>query len=286
MSETPNPSLLSEISQIYAQLNPQDVEQFYAGYQLWRLQQQITALQDQVNTFQWLLAENMQRMQEVQPSAIALATLAQLQAAGVNDIALLDRMLERGEDWLDRTMQHLEYCEQFDFIQGNYTEWCEYALEGVFDWIGSMISADTASSPSTSTEDTSEGEAAPVLLNESPYLDATEEQLLQKLMSEEDEEIMRAATLKRPAIMLPTPTESPVVTEEPQEEMPHLDASVAGTTTTAVEDVPVLEPIATETAPAPAEEIAEFEKEQKTEEMRSARKRTFWQCLAARIGPQ
>lgn len=255
MSETPNPSLSSEISQIYAQLNPQDVEQFYAGYQLWGLQQQITALQDQVNTLQWLLTENTQRMQEVQPSAIALATLAQLQASGVNDIALLDRMLERGEDWLDRTIQHLEYCEQFDFIQGNYTEWCEYALEGAFDWIGSMISADTAS---TSTEDTSEGGAAPVLLNESPYLDATEEQLLQKLMSEEDEETMRAATLKRPAITLPTPTESPAVTTEtsptdivdtPPAEQPETEMQ-----TDAVEEIWVPEEVCSESEVYPLEE--------------------------------
>src|SRR5260370_19001947 len=47
-------------------------------------------------------------------------------------------MLDRGEAWLDSAMQHLDYSEQFDFIRGNYTEWCEHALEGAYDWIDSL----------------------------------------------------------------------------------------------------------------------------------------------------
>ena len=77
-------------------------------------------------------------LEQVHPSALALATLARLQAHGVSDITVLDRMLERGEEWLNRTMQRLEYCEKIDVISDGYTKWCEHALEGAYDWIDSM----------------------------------------------------------------------------------------------------------------------------------------------------
>ena len=101
-----------EISALFSALKPRDVEQFFGEYQSWFLQQQINQLQGTINALQQQLAQNTARLQELQPSAIASSTLAQLQAHGVNDIDLLDRLLERGEDWLDRTMQRLEYCEK------------------------------------------------------------------------------------------------------------------------------------------------------------------------------
>jgi len=86
-------------------------------------------------------------------------------------------------------MQRLAYCEQFDFIRSNnYTEWCEHALEGAYDWIDSMQNA--SSSPEESS----------LAANTNSTLDeATEEILLQKLMSDE-EAFMLEATLKRPAV--------------------------------------------------------------------------------------
>ena len=211
MSETLRHSYSYKLHQIYTQLNPEDVEQFYAGYQLWSMQQQIAALQEQIDALQQQIAENTERMQQVQPAALALATLARLQASGVSNIDLLDRMLERGESWLDSTMQRLEYCERLGFIRGDYAQWCEHALEGAYDWIDSMQEASSplASPPSSPS-------------SESPHepTAATEELLLQKLMSDEEEEqpSVLETTLKLAAVSPPVAEElSPTATnvEEP-----------------------------------------------------------------------
>lgn len=207
MSEMLDQRLPEELQSLYAKLNQQDVEQFYAGYQLWRIQQQITALQSQIAALQQQIAENTERMQKVHPSALALAVLARLSASGVTDIDLLDRMLERGEEWLDRTLQHLDYCEQIDLIGGNYVEWCELALEGAYDWIESMQDASAGNINTTSSP------PFPSNSNEA-LVEATEELLLQKLTSDEEEYLSLEPTLKRPAIVLPAREEPVLPTEE------------------------------------------------------------------------
>src|SRR5205823_7852170 len=126
MSNTPAQSNPGSVDAVYTQLNQSDIEQFYAGYQRWNLRQQITTLQTQIETLRLQITYNTEHIQEVHPSAIALATLVRLQANGVSDIDLLDRMLEQGELWLDRNMQRLDYCEQLDdFISDDYTQWCK-----------------------------------------------------------------------------------------------------------------------------------------------------------------
>src|SRR5438105_12157257 len=107
---------INQVNQLFAHLNPQDVEQFYTAYQQWILQQRITELQTDITNLQQRIAQNHTQMEQAHPSAIALATLARLQSNGVTDTALLDRMLARGETWLDQTMQRLDYCEQWNFI--------------------------------------------------------------------------------------------------------------------------------------------------------------------------
>src|SRR5713226_719326 len=177
MSDITQQQFPDELNHIYATLNQHDVEQFYAGYQLWYTRQRITTLQEQIGSLHQQISENAERLQQVQPPAVAFATLARLQANGVNEIGLLDRMLERGEEWLDLTMQRLDYCEQLDFIHDTYTQWCEHALEGAYDWIDSMRDAEVDTSPPP--------EAA-------SDIDATEELLLRKLTSEEEGEIPTA----------------------------------------------------------------------------------------------
>jgi hypothetical protein len=193
MSDMSRQAFPDEIRHIFAELDPRDVEQFYASYQQWALQQQIASLLANISALQQDIAENNERMQRVHPSAIALATLARLQSNGVTDIELLDHMLERGETWLDQTMQHLDYCERLDFMRDTYTEWCRHALEGAYDWIDSIHDED-ALAPAAATSEA---------LNL-----ATEETLLQKLMSDEVEEkeatSMLATTLK---IWVVTPAE-------------------------------------------------------------------------------
>ncbi|MEO8955080.1 MAG: hypothetical protein ABI396_06780 [Ktedonobacteraceae bacterium] len=216
--DTPRSHSLDEINTIFVHLDRRDVEQFYASYQLWLLQQHIVEVQAQIQSVTQQIAENQEHLQRVHPSAIALAILARLQSNGVNNIDLLDRMLARGEDWLDRTMQRLAYCEKFDFIRDNYTDWCEHALEGAYDWIDSVDEAQIEHGTSPSPAETS-------VLNtlSDAAVDAqaqtTEEMLLLKLMSDEDEALMQAATLKIAAISPAQAQEDvePTVLEQEQE---------------------------------------------------------------------
>ncbi len=173
MSHKPERQFPDDLSQVYSRLNQLDVEQFYTGYQWWITHQRINVLQEEIDTLRLQIDENAQYMQHARPPAVALATLARLQANGVDDLDLLDRMLEQGEEWLDLIMQRLDYCEQLDFIHDNYTQWCEHALEGAYDWIDSMRDAQVDTSPPP--------EAA-------SDIEATEELLLRKLTSEEGEE--------------------------------------------------------------------------------------------------
>src|SRR6266700_1336594 len=177
MSHKPERQFPDDLSQVYSRLNQLDVEQFYTGYQWWITHRRINVLQEEIDTLRLQIDENAQYMQHARPPAVALATLARLQANGVDDLDLLDRMLEQGEEWLDLIMQRLDYCEQLDFIHDNYTQWCEHALEGAYDWIDSMRDAEVDTSPPP--------EAA-------SDIEATEELLLRKLTSEEEGEIPMA----------------------------------------------------------------------------------------------
>lgn len=172
-------------AEVFTQLPEQDIEQFYAHYQLWVLRHRAPIIKQQIEILQEHVAENQKLVTNLHPSAIALAVLARLQSNGVNNIDLLDQMLERGEDWLDRMMQRLDYCEQVeDFIQGDYTQWCIRSLEGAYDWIDSLLGSIQEGSAFPATADTD--------------TQATEELLLQKL-SLDDEEAMLEVTSRRPA---------------------------------------------------------------------------------------
>ncbi len=190
----------SSVDVVFAQLNERDIEEFHLGYQCWYLRQHISALQTRLDDLQLHIAENSERMQALHPTAIELAILARLQSNGVSDVDLLDRMLERGELWLDRTMQRLDYFEQLDdFISDDYTQWCQHALEGAYDWIDSMLDGGPSSSPPVAPSE------------EEERIEATEEMFLQKLSSDEydDASPLLETTLKRPAIIIAHP-EDPV----------------------------------------------------------------------------
>jgi hypothetical protein len=221
MSNTPQKLSPDEISLLFAQLSPQDVAEFYNGYQQWLRQHQIANLQTHIARVRLQVAENNRQMQQAHPSPIALASLARLQANGVTDFDLLDRMLERGEAWLDNTMQHLDYCEKFDFIRGNYTEWCEHALEGAYDWIDSMhkVSIEAAKlSPQPTTQSSTmetANNASSEMLNKT-----TEETFLQKLMSEEDVSLLDTK-LEIPSVPPSTSDDIPDVETQIITSQPH-----------------------------------------------------------------
>ena len=182
---------------LFAQLDPQDVEEFYREYQYWNVQHQIELLRFRLSDVRKQIDENTERIQETQPTAIELATLARLQSNRVSDIDLLDRMLERGEMWLDRTMQRLDYLEQLDdFISDDYTQWCQHALEGAYDWIDSVLDSATCSQPSTGIDLTTIEE-----VQEEELIEATEELFLQKISTDE-ESFAQEITMKRPSITI------------------------------------------------------------------------------------
>ncbi|TME66028.1 MAG: hypothetical protein E6I59_03950 [Chloroflexi bacterium] len=220
MSNVPGQYTPDEINHVFAHLQPHDVEQFYAVYQQWLRQSTIANLQAQIESLRNQIAENDLRIQQVQPSSIALSIIARLQSNGVTDLNLLDRMLDRGEAWLNSAMQHLDYCELFDFIRGNYAEWCEHALEGAYDWIDSMQEfdvADVANNDKIPTASMTGSTSTGIASSQpgEPLNEATEEIFLQKLMSEEDvslldtsqETSMISSTTQEETPITPTPLE-------------------------------------------------------------------------------
>jgi len=232
----------SNIDIVFAQLNQQDIEEFYIGYQRWNLQHQFEVLQTRLEDLRKQIVVNAERMQEVHPTAIELATLARLQSNGVSDVDLLDRMLERGELWLDRTMQRLDYLEQLDdFIRDDYTQWCQHALEGAYDWIDSVLDGKPTSLPLTETTE------------EEKLTEATEELFLQKINNDEyqDESVMLETTMKRPSITIINLEESILSTEDAP--VPVEAAPTPENTTPVLEEINPVDTISV--TELPAEEI-------------------------------
>src|SRR5258708_993346 len=184
-----NPALQARFAEVFARLPEQDIEQFYAHYQLWLLRRRVPIIEKQIELLQEHLDDNQRLIASLRPSAIALAVLVRLQSNGVSNVELLDQMLERGEDWLDRMMQRLDYCEQVeDFIQGDYTQWCMKSLEGAYDWIDTLLGSTKEAQAPLQPDET--GEAG---------LEATEELLLQNLRLDDATSILESH-LQRPAI--------------------------------------------------------------------------------------
>jgi hypothetical protein len=177
-------TFLDQLQMVFATLLPEEVEQFYTAYQKWLLQKRIEDVRQRLATLQEQLDANETRMRYYRPAPIALASLARLQANGVNDIELLDQMLERGEAWLDVTMQRLSYCEQFEnFLSDDYTQWCRRALDGAFDWIDSLRMVGSPGENGTAPAATSE-ELPPGIEDAGE----AEAMLLQKLSAEADDD--------------------------------------------------------------------------------------------------
>ncbi len=224
MKNNAEPDFLNQLDTVFAHLNPQAVEEFYAAYHQWCVRQRIAELRHRIDAVREQQAHNQQRLQETRPTTVALAALARLQSNGVSDIALLDAMLERGESWLDRTMQRLDYFEQFDdFISDDYTKWCQGALEGAFDWIDSLLE---------STEQTASAQLETPPTEEQPDNEDAgnvEVLLLQRLATEDEQDDLswqEAITLKQTTIKAPPP--ETVTSEAEEQEPPALVSTGAG----------------------------------------------------------
>ncbi len=187
------PASVEQVHLLFSQLEPQHVEAFYQHYHHWQQQQHAAVLQEQIAVVEQHIVNNNILMQNAQPSPIALATLTRLQSYGVDDVDLLDAMLERGDTWLDHTLQQLEQCERLDLIHDNYTEWCKLALEGAYDWLDSI-------SETEATAVTQQSHEADI--TEQVVDDATESLLLEKLMSED--ETVKIERNRQPVIVIPS----------------------------------------------------------------------------------
>jgi len=171
---------MTDLNTIFTHFSSQDIEEFYQLYQLWSLHQKREEILARMHEIHLQIVENDVYLQATAPSTIAQATLSQFRASGVNDIDLLDRMLERGDEWLDHTLQLFGLCERLDMLQGgNVTQWCIHALEGAYDWIESMADSDDNTLPSTPTISTNQ----PLLGEPTPEMTVAD--ILKKLMSEE-----------------------------------------------------------------------------------------------------
>ena len=186
---------IDDLHILFSQLNTQQVETFYKHYQQWQLEQQSIVLQEKIAAIEQQIVDNSVLMQLAQPSPIALATLIRLQSYGVDDVDLLDRMLERGDTWLDHTLQLLEQCERLDVIHGNYTEWCQHALEDAYNWLDSMHNDELPMLERATQAETGD--------------DTTEALLIQRLMSED--ETVKVPTSKSLSPMIASQEETKLV---------------------------------------------------------------------------
>jgi hypothetical protein len=180
---------MNDLNTIFTHFPPQEIEEFYQLYQLWSLRQRHAEIVGQIDKIAQQIIENETRLKAIRPSPIALATLSQFRASGVDDLDLLDRMLEREDVWLDHTLQLFERCEHLNMLQGTATEWCEHALEGAYDWLGSMNDTNEQGDSDNTLAFFSTIPTTPSLTEiETEALPATtEEHFLQKLMSEDGE---------------------------------------------------------------------------------------------------
>jgi hypothetical protein len=230
---SPQESLSPEtLNALFAQLNPGDIERFHKSYQAWTLQHQRVALLTQIAILQQKIMENAERMQRLAPSALALASLTQLRACGVEDVDLLERMLERGEVWLDHTIQLLVRCEQLDVIGSSYNEWCKHALEGAYDWIASI--GEDGDETSATPDDIEQGSPDTTVQT---AVQITEELILQKLMSDDEgaEETEKVSVVHVSAVTQPLSTQDvlssdneSIETQDPTQELEDMPIADVG----------------------------------------------------------
>jgi hypothetical protein len=172
----------SDLEQLFSQLNAQEVEQFYQLYRTWQQQGHVDQLIQEIETLRWQIAENEVLLRQAEPSTMVQADIALLETRGVVDIDLLDRMVGRGEIWLNRTIEQLQRCEQLDMIGESYEAWCEHALEGAYEWISTMEeNAEAGQDTQTSAHDEDRYE------NYGAGTSLIEDAFLKRLMSEENE---------------------------------------------------------------------------------------------------
>jgi hypothetical protein len=123
------------ITQIYEQIPLEAMQQVADSYMTWYVDKVTHELDATITKLRAELEENDKQEALFKPSAAELEAMRRLQANKVADVDLLDRLVERGEEWLVLTMNRLDYFERAGLAPTDYPGWCEHALIGAYDWI-------------------------------------------------------------------------------------------------------------------------------------------------------
>jgi hypothetical protein len=120
---------------LYEQVPLEAVLKFVESYLAWYAGRALQHIDARIAAVRADLAANDAQEAQLRPTDAELAAVELLQARGVQDIDLLDRLVERSEYWLTQTVRRLSYFEGAGLAPSNYAQWCAYALDGAYDWI-------------------------------------------------------------------------------------------------------------------------------------------------------
>ena len=123
------------ITQLYEQIPLGAMQQVADSYMTWYVEKATHQLDEAIAQLRAELEENDKQEALFKPSGAELDAMRRLQSNKVADIDLLDRLVERGEEWLVLTMHRLDYFERAGLAPTDYPGWCEHALIGAYDWI-------------------------------------------------------------------------------------------------------------------------------------------------------
>jgi len=125
------------ITQLYEQIPLEAMQQVADSYMAWYVEKVTREFDGTITRLRTELEENDKQEALFKPSAAELEAMRRLQSNKVTDVDLLDRLVERGEEWLVLTMHRLDYFERAGLSPNDYPAWCEHALSGAYDWIDS-----------------------------------------------------------------------------------------------------------------------------------------------------
>ncbi len=123
------------ITQLYEQIPLEAMQQVADSYMAWYVDKVTREFDGTITQLRAELEENDKQEALFKPSAAELEAMRRLQSNKVSDVDLLDRLVERGEEWLVLTMHRLDYFERAGLSPNDYPGWCEHALSGAYDWI-------------------------------------------------------------------------------------------------------------------------------------------------------
>jgi hypothetical protein len=123
------------ITQLYERIPLDAMQQVADSYITWYVQKVTQELDAKIATLRNELEQNDKEEAQLKPSNAELDAMRRLQSNKVSEVELLDRLMEKGEEWLVLTMQRLDYFERAGLAPNDYPGWCEHALGGAYDWI-------------------------------------------------------------------------------------------------------------------------------------------------------